>query len=572
MTNQDVADILDNIADILEILGESRFRILAYRKAANVIDTLPEDINDIDTADDLQKLPGIGTHIAERLEELLVTGRMKYFEELKEKVPPGLVELTKVRGLGPRTASLLYEKLGITNLAQLEKAVSEHKVRDVKGLGAKTEANILKNIKEKETFEERILLSESYEIVQDILEQLRSQPYVLMADAAGSLRRMRRTIGDIDLLVSSNEPEKVMDYFITIPQSIGVDAKGKTKSTITDISGRKVDIRVVPPESYGAALQYFTGSKEHSVHLREIAKQKGLKLNEYGVFDSETDKKLGGATEEDMYSRLDLPVIEPELREDHGEIEAAYEKRLPRLVKLEDIKGDLHAHTEKSDGLHTIEDMVAKAKELGYSYICISDHAQNLKVAGGLTVNELEKQIKRIDYLNKKEKDLRVLVGVELNIDNDGGVDYDEKMLKKLDFVAASIHSGFGQSKEQLTKRMITAIENPSVNMICHPTAEIINKRKPYALDLSAVFDAAAKNKTIMELNSFPSRLDLRAGYLRLAKKEGVKIAINTDAHNAKHLDYMFYGVAIARRGWLEKKDVVNTWPVEKLLKFVGKE
>ena len=272
-----------------------------------------------------------------------------------------------------------------------------------------------------------------------------------------------------------------------------------------------------------------------------------------------------------MYSRLDLPVIEPELREDHGEIEAAYDKKLPRLVKLKDIKGDLHTHTEKSDGLHSIEDMVAKAKVLGYTYICISDHAERLKVAGGLSAKELNAQIKKVDDLNKKEKDFRILVGVELNIDNDGGVDYDEKMLEKLDFVAASIHSGFGQSKEQLTKRMITAIENPSVNMICHPTAEIINKRKPYALDLSAVFDAAAKNKTIMELNSFPSRLDLRAGYLRLAKKEGVKIAINTDAHNAKHLDYMFYGVAIARRGWLEKKDVVNTWPIEKLLKFVEK-
>ncbi|KKK70589.1 hypothetical protein LCGC14_2922460, partial [marine sediment metagenome] len=321
-------------------------------------------------------------------------------------------------------------------------------------------------MKEKETFEERILLAEGYEIAQEILEQFKTQPYILSAESAGSLRRMKRTIGDIDLLVSSKNPEKVMDFFTQLPQSIGVEAKGKTKSTITHESGRKVDIRVVEPESYGSALQYFTGSKEHSVHLREIAKQKGLKLNEYGVFDAKTNRKLGGAAEEEMYSSLGLPVIEPELREDHGEIEAAYEKRLPRLVKLEDIKGDLHAHTEKSDGLHTIEDMVAKAKELGYSYICISDHAERLKVAGGLSTKELNTQIKRIEDLNKKEKDFRILVGVELNIDNDGGVDYDEQMLKKLDFVAASIHSGFGQSKEQLTKRMITAIENPSVNMI----------------------------------------------------------------------------------------------------------
>ncbi len=571
MTNRDVANILNHIADILELLGENRFRVGAYRKAASVIDSLSKDINDVAEANELQKLPGIGAHIAERLEELLITGRMKYFEELKEMVPPGLVELTKVRGLGPRTASLLYEKLGITNLAQLEKAVSEHKLRDIKGLGAKTEENILKNLKEKETFEERILLAEGYEIAQEILEQLKSQPYILSAESAGSLRRMKRTIGDIDLLVSSEEPEKVMDFFTSLPQSIGVDAKGKTKSTITDISGRKVDIRVVPPESYGSALQYFTGSKDHSVHLRKIAKQKGLKLNEYGVFDAKTDEKLGGTTEEDMYSRLGLPVFEPELRENTGEIEAAYEKKLPKLITLKDIKGDLHTHTEKSDGLHKIEDMVAKAKELGYSYICISDHAESLKVAGGLTVAELEQQIKRIKDLNKKEKDFRILGGIELNIDNDGGVDYDEKMLQKLDFVAASIHSGFGQSKEQLTKRMIVAIENPSVNMICHPTAEIMNKRKPYALDFPTVFDAAAKNKTILELNSYPNRLDLKADYLRAAKKLGVEIAINTDSHNAKHLEYMFYGVAIARRGWLEKKDVVNTWPVEKLLKFVGK-
>lgn len=571
MTNHDVANILDHIADILELLNESRFRVIAYRKAAGVVDSLTQDINEMPDAKQLQKLPGIGAHTAQRLEELLKTGRMKYYEELKSKVPPGLVELTKIRGFGPKSAVVVYDALGVTTLAELEKAAKEHKIREIKGLGTKTEDNILKNIKEMEQKEARILLAEAYPVAQEIVHNLREQTFVDNAEMAGSLRRMRRTIGDIDLLASSEKPEEVMDFFTTMSSVVEIQAKGKTKSTILHRSGRLVDLRVVTPEEYGSALQYFTGSKEHSVHLRGIAKEKGYKLSEYGIFEVKIGKRLGGRTEEDMYKPLGLPVFAPEMREDKGEIEAAYEGKLPDLITLADIKGDLHVHTKKSDGLNSIEDMVAKAKQLGYSYICISDHAERLKVAGGLTTEELQTQIENIAKLNKKEAGFRILVGVELNIDNEGNVDYNPKLLSKLDFVAASIHMGFNQSKEQLTERMLKAINNPSVNMICHPTAEILNQRRPYQIDLPKIFEAAAQTGTILELNSYPNRLDLRADYLRSAKKAGVKIAINTDAHNKNHLHFMFYGVAIARRGWLESSDVINTWPVEKLLDFVKK-
>jgi len=571
MTNKDVTAILEHIADILELTGESRFKVIAYRKAANVVESLPQDINEIADAKELKKLPGVGAHTAERLEQLLKTGRMRYYEELKLKVPPGLVELTKIRGLGPKTAVVLYEKLGITSVGELTQAVKEHKIREVEGLGAKTEENIAKNIEELEKHEERILLAEAYPIAQEILKQLKGQSFVIDTEMAGSLRRMRRTIGDIDLLASSNEPEKVIDYFTELPFAVAVEAKGKTKSTITHRSGRKVDLRVVSPEEYGSALQYFTGSKEHSVHLRGIAKDRGFKISEYGIFNVKSGRRLGGKTETEIYSKLNLPVFEPEMREDKGEIEAAYAGDLPKLIKLEDIKGDLHVHTKKSDGLNSIEEMAKRAKDLGYSYICICDHGGNLKVAGGLTVDELEKQIEYIEKLNRKEKDFRILVGAELNIDSDGNVDYENELLARLDFVAASIHTGFNQNKEQLTSRMLSAINNPHIDLICHPTAEVLNQRPSYQLDLGAIFKAAARTGTILELNSYPNRLDLRADYLRAAKREGVKIAINTDAHNYNHLDFMFYGVAIARRGWLEKEDVVNTWPIEKLLEFVRK-
>lgn len=569
MTNKDVANILNHIADILEILGESRFRVVAYRKAASVVESLSQDINDITEAEKLQQLPGIGTHTAQRLEELLKTGRMKYYEEIKRKVPPGLVELTKIRGLGPKTAVVLNEALGVASIGQLKQAIKKHQIRDIKGLGAKTEENILRNLQEMEKHEERILLADAYPVAQEILVQLREQHFVLAAESAGSLRRMKRTIGDIDLLAASKEPDKVMDFFTGIPQAVRVEAKGKTKSTIMHRSGRYVDLRVVGPEEYGSALQYFTGSKEHSIHLRGIAKDRGYKISEYGIFDVKTERRLGGKTEDDIYAKLDLPVFPPEIREDRGEIELAYEGKLPKVITLEDIKGDLHVHSKKSDGLNSVEDMVEKAKELGYSYICISDHAERLKVAGGLTVDELKNQIEYIKKLNRQFKDFKVLVGAELNIDNEGNIDYSDELLAQLDFVSASIHSGFSQSKEQLTSRMVKAIEHPHIDLICHPTAEILNQRPPYQLDLPAVFEAAARTGTVLELNSYPNRLDLRADYLRAAKRRGVKISINTDAHTAGHLQYMFYGVAIARRGWLEKKDVINTWPLEKLLEFV---
>jgi DNA polymerase (family 10) len=434
-------------------------------------------------------------------------------------------------------------------------------------MGALSEENVLKGIEQFRKHRERILLYEALPLAQKIIDELKAQSFVERAEMAGSLRRRKETIGDIDLLASSQEPAKVADFFTRLPDVIRIVGKGESKSTVVMKNGLQVDLRAVSPDEYGSALQYFTGSKEHSIHLRGIAKDRGMKISEYGIFDVKTDKRLGGKTEEEIYERLGMDAPPAIIREDRGEIEAAAAHQLPDLIKLSDLKGDLHVHSIWSDGHSSLEQLVDLARQLGYVYLGICDHAEKLKVAGGLSVKELEKRQTEIDKLNSSAADFRLLSGIELNIDNTGGVDYPDEILAGFDIVVGSIHSGFGQSREHLTERMITAMNNPHIDIIGHPTGRILGKREPYQLDLEAVFKAAAGSGTILELNSYPDRLDLRDDYLMAAKKLGCKFAINTDAHAASQLHFIEYGIFTAQRGWLEAEDVINTYPLERLIK-----
>ncbi|MEW6188767.1 MAG: DNA polymerase/3'-5' exonuclease PolX [Actinomycetota bacterium] len=566
MTNEEVANILDEIADLLDIRGEMSFKVQAYHRAANSIRSLREDINVLYKEGNLREVPAVGKGIAEKIVELLETGSLPYYEDLREEIPPSLVELMRIPGLGPKKAKFLYDALSITTIDELLEAARAHRLRGLRGMSAKTEENIIKGIQQLRRARERILLFEAHPIAERFIKNLRRQPFVERADMAGSLRRMKETIGDIDLLAASYGSHKVMDYFCNMPEVAQVLAKGDTKSSIIARNGLQIDLRVVNPNQYGSALQYFTGSKEHNIHLREIARKRGLKINEYGIFEMEMDRRIGGEKEEEIYEVLGMSYIPPVLREDRGEIERGIEDSLPRLIQLEDVRGDLHVHSSWTDGLSKIGRIAEAAIELGYEYIAICDHAEQLKVAGGLSKKELRAQIEEIMRLNEELGGITILCGIELNIDNDGKVDYEDEFLKELDIVVASIHGGFRQPKEQLTKRTLSAIYNEHIDIIGHPTGRILGRREPYAIDLKTVFKAAAETNTILELNSFPDRLDLNDIQLREAKEEyGIKFAINTDAHSAGQLAYIEYGVATAQRGWLEPEDVINTYPLDKL-------
>jgi len=569
--NQDVAAILEEIADLLDIEGESLFKVQAYRRAANGVRSLADDISEVCREGSLQKISGIGKGIAEKIKELLVTGEIEYFEELKEKIPPSLVELVQIPSLGPKKAKVLYEKLNIQTVDDLLDMVNEHKVAPIKGFGPKAEENILKGIKLLRKSRERILLSEAYPLAEKIIAELKKSPFVIRADMAGSLRRMKETIGDIDILASADDPIKVSNYFCELEMVDRVLAGGDTKASIIAKNGLQVDLRVVVQDQYGSALQYFTGSKEHNIHLRDIAKKEGLKINEYGLYSIDPEKRIGGYTEEEIYEYLQMQYIPPVMREDKGEIELAKQRKLPKLIEIRDIKGDLHVHSSWSDGYDEIKEMAGTAKEVGYSYIAICDHAENLKVAGGLSRTEVADRKREIDRINDEMNDFTVLNGIELNIDSNGKLDYDDEFLETFDVVVASIHAGFNQPEDQITKRTIEAIKNPHVNIIAHPTGRILGRRPPYAINLRSVFKAAAETGTILELNSYPDRLDLNDDYLREAKEQGVRIAINTDAHSKAHLKYVMYGVATAQRGWLEARDVVNTYMIEELHNMLRK-
>ena len=567
MKNLELSRIFEQIARILKIKGENPFKIRAYEKIALVLENLPIDIEIIYQQGGLNNIPGVGEGIAKKIEEFLTTGKLEYYEKLKETIPSGVIELLDISEVGPKTAKLLYEELGVDNIEKLEKAVRQHRIKDLPGMGEKSEDNILRGIKLYKRRKERVLLGTALPLAEEIVESLSRIDETDKIIFAGSLRRKKETIGDIDILVTSRKPEKIMKTFTSLPQVREILAEGSTKSSVITKGDIHVDVRVVEPISFGAALQYFTGSKAHNIKLRELAVKRGLKINEYGVFDVKTDRRIAGESEQEIYQILDLSFIPPELREDRGEIEAAQENRLPQLIEYSRIRGDLHLHTKWSDGAHTIRQMAEAAKKKGYKYIAITDHSQSLKMTGGLTEERLREQIELIHTINQELKDFTILSGSEIDIKSDGSLDYPDEILSRLDIVIAAIHSGFKQESKIITNRIVRAMQNKWVNIIAHPTGRLIGYREAYQVDINKIMDVAAETRTILEINAYPERLDLNDVYCRMAKDRGVQLAIETDAHSIDGLEFMNLGVDVARRGWLEEKDIVNTLPLDKLLK-----
>jgi DNA polymerase (family 10) len=565
MQNRAIAQRFAQIADMLEAKGESIFRINAYRRAARSIEALTEDVAAVAERSGLTELPGIGGGTAEKIEEFLRTGTMKYYDELAASLPPGLTSLIQVPEVGPKTAMLLYDKLRVTSIDELEAAAKSGRLRDLPRMGAKTEENILKGIAMLRRSGARRPLGVVWPVANELVERLRAVPGVQQISVAGSLRRMKETIGDIDILVTSKKPEVVMDAFVGAPAVTQVLSHGTTRSSVVLDVGLQADVRVVEPAAYGAALQYFTGSKEHNVKLRERAIKKGLKLNEYGVWKVDGGKRVAGKTEEDVYKAVGVPWIPPELREDLGEIDAAVEGRLPDLIEVADIRGDLHVHTRWSDGSETAEAMAAVAKTLGYEYLCITDHSQSLKMAGGVTIDELREHVRHVRTLSDTAG-ITVLIGTECDIAADGSLDYPDDLLADLDVVIASVHTRFKMSREAMTRRITRAMQSGHVDILGHPTGRMLTQRDPYEVDMEAVVDTAVATGTALEINGSPERLDLSDTHARLATERGARLAIGTDAHTGDHLYHMPLGVGVARRGWAQAKDVINTLPLRDLL------
>lgn len=565
--NADVAAVLYEIGEILTI-KDDRFRSRAYLLAAQRITSLTEDITKVKGRGELDKIPGVGKSIAATITEFLDTGESKVLEELRESLPPGVRQLMELEGIGPKNAMRLVDELKVASINDLEKAAKEGRVRELKGFGEKKEQNILQSIGDFRNRQTRFLLGEVLPVVDDMLAWMRESPAVLRAEVAGSYRRRRETIGDLDLLVASNEPDAASARFVSMPPVERVVSHGSTKSTVFLKGHLQVDCRVVPPDVYGAALQYFTGSKDHNVKLRTLGVKLGYKLNEYGLFRREDDDFVASETEEEIYRALGMDWVPPELRENRGEIEAAREHKLPRLVKLEEVKGDLHCHSRWSEGTMTIREAAEKAKKLGLSYVAITDHSKSLGIAHGLDEERLAEQGKEIDALNEELEDFNVLKGIECDIKADGSMDLADSSLADLDFVVASVHSGFKNDEETMTSRMISAIHNEHVDAIGHPTGRIIQKRKPYPLDLDRVLEAAAAQHVAMEINAYPERLDLDDVSCRKAMEAGVVMSIGTDAHALNQMEFLPLGVSVARRGWLAAKDIANTRTAKELLRL----
>ena len=571
MNNREVAQTFADIADMLAIRGDNIHRVLAYRRAAEAIQNLGQDVNQVYAAGKLTDIPGIGQTLADKIAEMLATGRLSFYDQLAQEVPPSLIDLLRVEGIGPKRAWQLYETLGVTNLAALKAAAQAGKLRELPKMGAKSEAKILQGIAELEKYgDERTPLGEALPLAAAILAALEQVPGVTQTAVAGSARRMRETVHDIDLLVAATDAAPVMDAFVTLPQVEAVSGRGATKASVTLLNGLQVDLRVLPAERWGTLLLYFTGSKAHNVRLRELALKQGLRLNEYGFTPVDGRPEILCATEEAAYQTLGLPYILPTLREDRGEIEAALAGALPDVIRVEQIAGDLHTHTTWSDGKLSVLEMATAAKERGYQYIAITDHSASLGIAHGLPVERLRQQAKEIRQANEAlGPDFRILHGTEMEIKADGTLDYPDEVLAELDFVIASLHVSLKQPREQVTQRILNAIHNPYVDMIAHPTGRLIGERPPADLDMEAILPAAAETGTILELNANPRRLDLPDIYARRAMELGVKIAINTDAHNANQFDLLHFGVGVAQRGWATAADVVNAWPLAQLLAWL---
>jgi DNA polymerase (family X) len=568
-TNDEVEALLLEYADLLSIVSEDPYKPRAYEKAARAVGGYPDDLASLDEKGVLA-IPNVGKSIAAKISDYLGTGSLPELEELRAKVPAGVREMTAIPGFGPKKAMVVYEELGISTVEDLLAAADAGQLASLKGFSKKTEDNVRQGAERMRSSGGRVLVSEALEVAEDLLERLGSVPGVRRAEYAGSLRRMAETIGDVDLLVAADDAGQVMEAFTGYAIADRILAKGETKSSVITRGGLQVDLRVIPIEAWGAAMIYFTGSKPHNIRIREMAVRAGLKLNEYGLFTAETGDLLAAETEVEVYERLGIPFIEPTLREDRGEIEAALAGELPDLITLRQIRGDLHTHTNLTDGLATLERMLQAAAEHRYAYYAVTDHAPNLYMQR-MTDEKMLAQREQVRSLQDRYPKMHLLHGTELNIAPDGTVDWDEGFLSGFDVTVASVHSHFGQSREEMTRRVIRAIENPAVNIIGHLTTRKIGRRDPVDLDLDAVFEAAARTGTALEINAYPDRLDLRDEHVLWARRRGVRFSIDTDSHAVGHLDVMRFGVATAQRGWLGKDDVINAWPLSKLRRFLRK-
>ena len=566
--NIDIANIFDEIADFLEIEDENPFRIRAYRNAARTVKGLGSELKDMVTAgEDLTELPGIGKELAAKIHEILETGTVNALIKLQQRIPQSVTEILKLPNLGPKRVRILYHDLKIKNLQQLAKAARQGRIRSLEGFGEKIEKAILQAVEARAQKEKRFMIAEASHYVDSLIDYLKKVPGVKDVVAAGSYRRARETVGDLDILVTARKTSPLMDRFVEYDEVAEVLAKGKTRSSVVLRCGLQVDVRLVAQSSFGAALQYFTGSKDHNIAIRRLGQQRGLKINEYGVFRFE--KRVAGRTEESVYRALDLPLIPPELRENRGEIEAARDKCLPDLVEVKDIKGDLHMHTQMTDGRNSLKEMALAARQRGFRYIAITEHSDRLKVAGGLDPPRLMQQMEEIDRLNDALKGITILKGIEVEILEDGSLDLDDTVLARLDLVVGTVHSYFELPLEKQTERIQRAMDHRYFSMLAHPTGRRLNEREPYRVDMARIIHKARDRGCFLELNSNPRRLDLYDIYCVVAKAQGVLVSINSDAHSVNDFDYLAFGVAQARRGWLEKDNVLNTRSLTQLRKLL---
>jgi len=575
MENSEIARVFFEIADLLEMKGGDLFRVRSYRNAAMVADGLPESLRSLYEergAEGLKGIPGIGESTRAKIVEMLETGDCALHRELLTEMPSGMLEILKVSGVGPKKAAVIHEKLGVNTIDELEKAASGGRIQELPGFGQLSEKKILRGIRDLKSRKQAFKLSFVAPVARSFVAWLSKVPGIIDIVPAGSFRRWKETVGDLDILTTGPDPSAVMDRFVEYPEVREVVSKGETKSTVVLRSGLQVDIRVLEKDSFGAALQYFTGSKAHNVAIRDRAKRMGLKISEYGVFGDDGGR-VAGRTEEEVYAAVGLPWIPPELREMRGEIEAAERGRLPVPLMREDLRGDLHVHTRESDGTFTLEQMAEAAMRLGYEYMAITDHSKAVGIARGLDEARITAQMDAIDAFNavlrKRKKKFTVLKSSEVDIRTDGTLDHPEEVLMRLDIVVASVHSGFNMSMEEMTRRVVKALRTGHVDILGHPTGRLLGEREPYQMDMAKVMAEAKKLGAALELNSYPDRLDLSDAHCLLAKEKGVLVAISTDSHSIHHLQNIEYGIRTARRGWLEKKDVLNTMPTRELMKFL---
>jgi DNA polymerase (family 10) len=564
--NKELADLFERMADVLEFKNENPFKISAYRRASRVLGDLTQDIQEITESGELKKVPGIGEGMAQKIEEYLKTGKISKYEEVKKGISDELIAMMEIPGMGPKTLAMIHKERGINNLSGLEKAIENGSLIGLPGMGEKKAENIKRGIELLKASKGRMNLGVAFPLAKRIVETLREKTGSKKIEWAGSLRRMRENIGDIDILATGPNREKIVHAFTHLPEVKEVLASGETKASVIVEGGVQIDIRVVEEDSYGAALQYFTGSKGHNIHLRGIAKAKGIKINEYGVFKGE--KKIGGKEEKDIYKILGMDWIEPELREDRGEIEAAQKGKLPTLIQEPEIKGDLHIHSKWSDGTSSIEEIAKAAQKKGYQYVALCDHSKSLRIAHGLDETRVIKQIEEIDRINEKLKGFQILKGTEVDILTDGRIDHPDTVLRRLDYVVAAVHSGFKQEKEKMTKRIVRALENPLVHCLAHPTGRLLGARAPYEVDIDEVMEAAKKYGKVLEINATLERLDLDDVHCKKAKEMGIRMAIGTDSHHPDQLWMISLGVGVARRGWLETPNLLNTFSLKEILKW----